>query len=167
MPLTQLYLHLSGRTETNAAAIIILRIWKIIRAMHAIAHSVQLKLHSRNGLRRRRNCDEVSESDGTENGDEEDQGECPDFEGIIEELERVIQGMEVALAKEEGGVKEAVDRAIAIAERDTISSNTITQTAKPHITTATAITQTPNPSTTTTTTTITAALSSRRQARRQ
>ncbi|KAJ3105587.1 hypothetical protein HDU97_007929 [Phlyctochytrium planicorne] len=39
----ELYLHLSGRTDINANAIIILRIWKVIRAMHAIAHSIQLK----------------------------------------------------------------------------------------------------------------------------
>ncbi|KAI9335040.1 hypothetical protein DFJ73DRAFT_798994 [Zopfochytrium polystomum] len=39
----ELYFHFSGMEESSAGAVVVLRIWKIVRAMHAIAHSVAMK----------------------------------------------------------------------------------------------------------------------------
>jgi hypothetical protein len=41
----ELYFHYGniGKAERAAAAIVILRLWKIIRAIHAVAHSISLK----------------------------------------------------------------------------------------------------------------------------
>ncbi|KAJ3122572.1 mms19 nucleotide excision repair [Nowakowskiella sp. JEL0407] len=39
----ELYFHFSGLESSAAGALVILRIWKIVRAMHAIAHAVQIK----------------------------------------------------------------------------------------------------------------------------
>ncbi|KAJ3114688.1 hypothetical protein HDU96_001780 [Phlyctochytrium bullatum] len=41
----ELYLHFSHGNPSNSSAIIILRIWKIVRCMHAIAHTIQLRAY--------------------------------------------------------------------------------------------------------------------------
>ncbi|KAJ1560841.1 hypothetical protein HK405_005781 [Cladochytrium tenue] len=42
----ELYFHFTGQENSGSGGIVILRIWKIVRAMHAIAHAIELRGHN-------------------------------------------------------------------------------------------------------------------------